>query len=376
MLAGCGKGEGNSQTSQSSTSINYKKPTSISSTPNSKAYMSILESIKMVNAMTGWATAEGFIFRTVDGGVSWTDITPKGIAGHITGHIFSRDGQTAWIAFIKESSSKIIVYNTADGGQIWKSAEINTTPNQGASVTFSFVDTIHGWLLAGYGTAMGSEYVDLFHSIDGGVSWKRIASANPSQEMSSRLPFSGVKTGLVFSDQKNGWLTGFTHGDGIWLHTTTDEGLTWTPKNLATPSGFHTEGGSVSTEPPHFFGSEVGLMPVEFRGQTPPALVFYTTQDGGANWKTTTPVQSSQESYRGFQWSIIDAHHSIVSDDYKLYYTSDGSYSFESITPNIDLMNLQQLDFVSEQLGWAIIDGGLWKTNDGGHIWTELSWTK
>jgi len=45
--------------------------------------------------------------------------------------------------------------------------------------------------------------------------------------------------------------------------------------------------------------------------------------------------------------------------------------SFVSISPNISLKNLQQLDFVSEQLGWAIIDGGLWKTNDGGRTWTQ-----
>jgi len=71
------------------------------------------------------------------------------------------------------------------------------------------------------------------------------------------------------------------------------------------------------------------------------------------------------------QWSVIDAQHSIVSDRYKLYYTSDGMGSFVSIRPNIDLKNLQQLDFVTEQIGWAIIDGGLWKTSDGGQNWTR-----
>ncbi|WP_282432770.1 hypothetical protein [Desulfosporosinus sp. FKB] len=36
------------------------------------------------------------------------------------------------------------------------------------------------------------------------------------------------------------------------------------------------------------------------------------------------------------------------------------------------LAKLQQLDFTSEKLGWSIIDGGLWKTIDGGHTWVQI----
>ena len=46
--------------------------------------------------------------------------------------------------------------------------------------------------------------------------------------------------------------------------------------------------------------------------------------------------------------------------------------TFTSVKPNIDLTNLSQLDFVSEQIGWGIIDGCLWKTIDGGHVWTQM----
>ncbi|MHB8077593.1 TolB family protein [Desulfosporosinus fructosivorans] len=36
------------------------------------------------------------------------------------------------------------------------------------------------------------------------------------------------------------------------------------------------------------------------------------------------------------------------------------------------MTNLIQLDFVSEQIGWGIIDGHLWKTTDGGYVWTQM----
>jgi len=381
MLTGCGnwqtKGVGNIPTSQSPASADGKKPFSNNDTNTTSTLsprtLSNLASIHMVNTMTGWALNQGFLLRTVDGGISWTNVTPKGINSLNEGTLSVYDTQTVWVVFNKELSTSITVYRTSDGGQIWESAEINTTPYHGRVTSLDFVDSTHGWLLTSYDVSMGSESIEVFQTNDGGASWNSNASAIINEKMSNNLPLAGSKNGVIFANQKNGWLTGFSHADGIWLYTTSNGGLTWSPKTIVTPQGYHTEGGSVSTEPPQFFEQKEGVLPVEFRGQKPPALILYKTEDGGMSWIPTTPVQTPQESleYRGFHWSIIDAAHAYVSDGYKLYYTSDGSQSFVSISPNISLKNLQQLDFVSEQLGWAIIDGDLWKTNDGGRTWTQ-----
>jgi len=371
--------EAKSPNSQSSGSINAEKPPSSNSKtsiPSNTTSESSFTSIHMVDAMTGWASTKEYILRTDDGGENWTDITPKGIVDQVTGQIFCQDGQTAWITFTQESSPKIIIYRTKDGGQNWKNVEISRTYSTHIT-SLSFSDSTHGWLLASDGGAAGSEWVDVFKTSDGGASWKQAASANPKQEIPNGIPFSGDKTGLVFANQKDGWITGGSPGPSVWLYTTHDGGQTWASQSLPIPKGYHTGGGAAGTKSPYFFGSKDGVLPVVFQGQEPPALMLYTSHDGGISWYATTPAESSQESlasYRGFQWSIIDAQHSIVSDGYKLYYTFDGMQSFVAISPNIDLKNLQQLDFVSEQLGWAIIDGDLWKTSDGGHVWTEVNW--
>jgi len=328
----------------------------------------------MVDAMTGWALSKDSLLRTVDGGVSWTNVTPKGVISKSEGTLSVYDTQTVWVVFNKELSTSITVYRTSDGGQKWESTEINATPYHGRVTSIDFVDFTHGWLLTSYDVSMGSESVEVFQTNDGGVSWKSNASAIINEKLSNDLPLAGSKNGLVFSNQENGWLTGFSHGDGIWFYTTLNGGLTWSPKTIVTPQGYYTAGGAVSTEPPHFFGQKEGVLPVEFRGQKPPALVFYRTEDGGLNWTPTTPVQTAQESLenRGFHWSIIDATRAFVSDGYQLYFTSDSSHSFVCITPNISLEKLQQLDFTSEKSGWAIIDGVLWKTIDGGHTWVQI----
>lgn len=100
------------------------------------------------------------ILRTVDGGENWTDVTPQGQDGLSISSIVCRDGQNAVLAFTRESSPQIIVCRTTDGGQNWAKSEINTgsdIPAGEKPVKLSFSDAEHGWLLAGYGLAMGSE---------------------------------------------------------------------------------------------------------------------------------------------------------------------------------------------------------------------------
>lgn len=377
MLTGCGSWQSNG-TTKNSTSINGEKPfsNSTSSTPDapSTRTLSHFASIHMVDAMTGWALSKDSLLRTVNGGVSWTNVTPKGVGSMSEGTLLVYDAQSIWVVFNKELSTSITVYRTTDGGQKWESTEINTTPYYGRVTSLDFIDLTHGWLLASYDVSMGSESVEVFQTNDGGASWKSNASAIINEKVSNELPLAGSKNGLVFLNQENGWLTGFSHGDGIWLYSSSDGGRAWSQKTIIAPQGYHTDGGAVSTEPPHFFNQKEGVLPVEFRGEKLPAFVFYRTEDGGLSWTSTTPVQTAQESqeYWGFHWSIIDATHALVSDDYNLYFTSDSSHSFVCITPNISLEKLQQLDFTSEKLGWAIIDGGLWKTIDGGHTWVQI----
>ena len=166
--------------SQSSVSLNGNKAFSNNETNTSKLSpktLSNLASIHMVNAMTGWALSQGSLLRKVDGGVSWTNVTPKGVISKSEGTLSVYDAQTVWVVFNKESSTNITVYRTSDGGQKWESAEINTTPYYGRVTSLDFIDLTHGWLLASYDVSMGSESVEVFQTNDGGASWKSNASA-------------------------------------------------------------------------------------------------------------------------------------------------------------------------------------------------------
>jgi len=259
-LTGCGQARQN--TAASSQGSGNSDPL------NEKGFLTY---IHMADARTGWTCTKESILRTVDGGGNWTDVTPKGQASLLVSSLFCLDGQDAVLAFTQESSPQIIVCRTTDGGQNWEKSAIDTGPNLSSVAKLSFADAEHGWLLASYGAAMGSEFDELFQTTDGGTTWKSIAVASSTPKSVKDLPLEGIKTSLAFADRNKGWLTGFSHGDGIWL-----------------------------------------------------------------------------------------------------FYSADGMRSFTSVKPNIDLTNLSQLDFASEQIGWGIIDGYLWKTTDGGHVWTQM----
>lgn len=339
-----------------------------------------LTSLQMIDTETGWACTPQAVLRTVDGGESWTDVTPGEQAGQgelTESSLLGLDEQNAVLTLNGRFTHQIILCRTTDGGETWKQSSIDTGSNSAYSSEITFIDQEHGWLLARYDAAMGSEADDVFQTTDGGATWKPLATSVPKEgkndDTAKSFPFVGIKNGFVFSDPANGWLSGFTHGDGIFFYQTADGGASWNLKTLTVPAGYSTAGGSANSDRAVFFSGQAGVLPVEFRGQTPPALVFYLTTDGGKNWQAMPPLPSSRESFRGFQTAVVDAGHAYVSDGYELFYSADGMRTFIPVATGLDLLNLSQLDFISPSTGWAIIDGNLWKTKDGGHTWKQTA---
>ena len=65
--------------------------------------------------------------------------------------------------------------------------------------------------------------------------------------------------------------------------------------------------------------------------------------------------------------------HGFVTDGNTLYTTQDGGQTWQETTPNVGLKGTSQLDFVSDQVGWAVCSGRLLRTDDGGRTWRALS---
>ncbi len=352
------------------------------------AALSGARSVAMADGKAGWVLTGSAVLRTADGGAHWTDVTPGVVASeaakYAAGSLEAAGPDTAYVTFAKQDSTSILVFGTADAGSTWTEAEIPQEPEvwtgsaetpSPAVVALQFADASHGWLLAAYGVAMGSEAVRVYATADAGATWQLVDDVTHGPLSDGSLPFGGHKTGLFFAGANAGWVSGFDYGNELVLYRTQDGGRTWARQPLEVPAGYTAEGGSAETRSPILFAGDQpgattadGFLPVVFHAQGQPTI-FYVTHDRGATWQPAAAVVSAANE--AFVWSFADAQHGFASDGDKLYVTTDGAASWTAITPNITFAGVTQMDFVSADTGWAAIGGYLVKTTDGGRTWTE-----
>jgi photosystem II stability/assembly factor-like uncharacterized protein len=337
-----------------------------------------LSSIHMVDTNTGWAvTGKGRIVQTLDGGVHWNDVTPKYpatlplaaqqsvVADFLTSAI-------AWVAVSDADAIKTLIFRTSDGGHTWQ----NTTVQTAVATQIAFIDSQHGWVLSKNPVSAPAETVEIFRSTDGGRNWAMVSAAYAASTdipPPGQLPFGGTKTGLGFLNATTGWATGsfLTVKGYILLYATHDSGSRWDPQTL--PLSPEEKSSHLSISPPLFFTATDGLLPVSSNTENGSSIDFYVTQDGGANWKGTTPVVALASVS-----DFIDVNHGWASDGTFLYMTSDGGHHWTKLSPGANFKNATHLDFVSSNIGWAISStasnsASLLKTVDGGHTWTVIS---
>jgi photosystem II stability/assembly factor-like uncharacterized protein len=131
-------------------------------------------------------------------------------------------GNVVWqmcIGGAAAGSSEKLLFRTSDGGASWTLLSqttlgnpplepgIGELPNGNAAEALFFVDEQHGWL------GLSSPGQNLFRTDDGGVTWSEVPVLPPG------LPVLDVS----FSDARHGELT---TPEGSW--TTSDGGETWT----------------------------------------------------------------------------------------------------------------------------------------------------
>ncbi len=343
----------------------------------------LLHSLHMFDARAGWAigvtggVGTGFAYsvvRTTDGGIHWSDATPRILAAQ---QIDRRDFRgvgwlsalNAWMStHMKTQNSNDpntpVLFTTNNGGSTWKTTIL---PDSGY---IDFINTHNGWLLA--------PTSGVYRSADGGETWTKIGSTKVSGQIFS----------ATFLNLTTGWSVESRNIDRHYHLVTHDGGRTWQPLKLPPPTQVTTPFEFTIGGAHKFLNSLDGILPVLFSTAKDAGVTFYVTRDGGITWAYTTPVTlksytlgsgRQQPEYRSS--SFVDANHGWVTDGDALYVTSDGGRRWATIRPGPPFEPFDQvgeLDFISTKVGWATGRGPvtapfLLKTADGGHTWTDVA---
>ncbi len=206
--------------------------------------------------------------------------------------------------------------------------------------------------------------------------WQNVVCLVFSLIICTQLTFSQGNWNPVFrpvsSDLVSVYFTsgerGFIGGDGGVFAFTTDGGATWTKQPLNTNENVNEI---------YFRNDDNGYILVGKR--------IYITNDGGKSWRETrlinvndlnglTPeflsVRFSGKKRGWIVGSVSNKNDEVV--DSLVLQTVDGGENWLRVTIPSNKMELYHADFVNDEYGWIVGDGGLiLHTQDGGLNWSQ-----
>jgi photosystem II stability/assembly factor-like uncharacterized protein len=325
----------------------------------------------MLDESNGWGIGTGAILRTVDGGLSWHDMSPPSLTSFgISTTADFLDTQHAWLVVPNlDDPLTGILYRTSDGGREWKES-----PVPFGDGSLRFLDARLGWMMATLGAGAGSMAVAIYRTEDGGASWVQAYSNDPTLTgAGNSLPLGGLKDGITPISTREAWIGGVVYKPGtIYLYQTGDGGSSWTASPVAAPKGY--EQAELETVGPWFVNSKVAFLPVHISSSNGVMLVVYVSRDGGGSW-----LASPGFIPQGGAIDFVNETTGFVWNGNQFFTTRDSAQTWAAITPDVDFTDSYAgMDFVDAKNGFVLSNPGtgrtyLYRTSDSGSTWDVVA---
>ena len=331
-----------------------------------------LVNFHFLNELDGWGVTGTQIVRTIDGGLTWYNVTPPDVTetGYGARH-FAMDADHAWVQipdFNKYPNSGFL-YRTVDGGLTWTEYE---TPF--SSGDLKFLDENNGWMLADLGVGAGSNAVAVYRTDDGGVSWTRTFTNDPNQtNAGDSLPLSGLKGGIAPVDTQTALVYGVVYAPGtVYLFRTQDGGETWsTVKTVPLPEG--AQDADLNVDQVKFVLPGDAFMALRITSDES-RLAIYTSKDAGDTWILTPTLIP-----KGGSADFLSTTEAVVYNGEQFYISRDAAQTWNIISPDVVFGDtFAIMDFVNTSSGWVLTldpttnHSSLYRTTDGGSTWLPV----
>ncbi len=317
----------------------------------------------------------GGVWKTMDGGVNWTNISDGWFKTGSVGAIDAADSDpnTIYVGMGEETvrgnvSSGDGVYKTTDGGKTWKNVGLTDTQQ----ISRVRVDPKNPNLV--YVAALGhlwgtNEQRGIFRSKDGGKTWEKILYRN-AETGASDLVMDPANPGTLYASF---WQVSRkpyrmdSGGDGSGLFKSTDGGDTWIEitRNKGLPSGVIGKIG-VSVSPVNT-NRVWAIVEAKDGG-------LYRSDDAGETWQRTS--ENANIRQRPWYYNRVYADSENIDTVYvmnvQFQKSIDGGRNFTTVgQPHGDNHDL----WINPKNSKLMIngnDGGGIVTSDGGGTWTDV----
>ena len=339
-----------------------------------------VSNISFNNDTLGWLNTNNEIFKTIDGGINWTNQNILGINYYITDISAVADDELFGIT--SRFSQQLI--KSVNSGSSWELIDVEKE----GDYQISFYDVNNGFL---YGS-------DLIKTEDGGESWIECDSSFKSNIYD--IEFVSLDNGLslgneglfITEDGGQNWNKQF-EPEGIyytdpgniemitemlgWLITktkiykTTDGGYTW--ENFILSNNDQMYGGI------EFFNENLGIIYTVSEEISPnyfAAKYHYLTTDGGENWEAKLIGEDSVSQYPGVfnEMEFTDTEHLWAVNVNGIWLSTDSASTWQQKFSNDYPLGNFTFDFYNSSTGIFTKAGDIFYfTNDGGETWTMIN---